>query len=53
MGLVAAAVVLGLILLVLGLAMKALKWLIILAIVVWLVGLFRGIQAKRGGAGRL
>jgi len=52
MGLVAAAIVLGLILFVLGLAVKALKWLIIIAVVVWLVGLFRGYQARRGGTRR-
>ncbi len=51
MGLVAAAIVVGLILLVLGLALKALKWLIIIAVIVWLVGAFRGWQARRG-AGR-
>jgi hypothetical protein len=51
MGLVVAAVVIGLILLVLGIAVKALKWLIIIAVVVWLVGAFRGWQARRG-AGR-
>jgi Na+-transporting methylmalonyl-CoA/oxaloacetate decarboxylase gamma subunit len=51
MGLVAAAVLVGLILLILGIAVKALKWLIIIAVVVWLVGAFRAWQARRG-AGR-
>jgi hypothetical protein len=51
MGLVAAAVLVGLILLILGIAVKALKWLIIIAVIVWLVGAFRGWQTRRG-AGR-
>lgn len=48
MGVVAAAVVIGLVLLILGIAIKALKWLIIIAVVVWLVGLVRGVMMKRG-----
>jgi hypothetical protein len=51
MGVVAAAILVGLILLILGVAVKALKWLIIIAVVVWLVGLYRGYQMRRG-AGR-
>jgi hypothetical protein len=39
----------GLILLVIGLVFKALKWLIIIAVVVWLFGLVRGVLAKRSG----
>jgi hypothetical protein len=49
MGLVLAAIVLGAILLVLGIVIKAAKWLIIIAIVVWLVGAVRGFMARRGG----
>ena len=52
MGVVAAAVLLGLVLLVLGIAVKALKWLIIIAVVVWLVGLYRGYQVRRGAGPR-
>ena len=48
MGVVAVAVVIGLILLILGIAAKALKWLIIIAVIVWLVGLWRGYQMRRG-----
>jgi hypothetical protein len=51
MGVVAAAILLGLVLLIVGLIAKALKWLIIIAVVVWLVGLYRGYQVRRG-AGR-
>jgi hypothetical protein len=54
MGVVAAAVLIGLVLLILGIVVKAVKWLIIIAVVVWLVGLVRGIQMRRrtgGGSG--
>ena len=49
MALVLLAVVVGLILLILGIAVKALKWLIIIAIVVWIVGAVRGFLANRSG----
>jgi hypothetical protein len=45
------ALVVGLVLLILGLALKALKWLIIIAVVVWIVGIVRGYTARRS-AGR-
>lgn len=41
--LVAAAIVLA----ILGLVLKALKWMLIIAIVLFLVGLFRGFTARR------
>jgi Na+-transporting methylmalonyl-CoA/oxaloacetate decarboxylase gamma subunit len=47
MGLVLAALAVGLVLLILGIAVKALKFLIILAVVVWVAGLVRGYLAKR------
>ncbi len=55
MPLVVLAVVVGLVLLILGLALKALKWLIIIAIVVWIAGAVRGYLARRSGSrsGRL
>jgi hypothetical protein len=40
----------GLILLILGLVVKALKWLIIIAIVVWVVGAVRGWLARRSSS---
>jgi hypothetical protein len=43
-------VVAGIILLVLGLALKALKWLIIIAVVVWVVAAVRGFIARRSGS---
>jgi hypothetical protein len=46
-GVVAALIVLGLVLLVLGLVVKALKWLIIIAVLVWVAGLVRGYLARR------
>lgn len=46
---VLAALLIGAILLVLGLVIKAAKWLIIIAVVVWLVGLVRGFLARRSG----
>lgn len=48
MGVIAAAVLIGLILLILGIAVHALKWLIIIAVVVWLVGAVRGWMLRRG-----
>lgn len=51
MGVVLAAVLIGLVLLILGIVVKAVKWLIIIAVVVWLVGLVRGIQMRRGTGG--
>jgi hypothetical protein len=47
MGLVLAAIAVGLVLLILGLVVKALKWLIIIAVVVWLAGLVRAFLARR------
>ena len=43
----ALAVVVGLVLLILGLVVHALKWLIIIAVVVWLFGAVRGFLARR------
>jgi hypothetical protein len=43
-------VVAGIILLVLGLALKALKWLIIIAVVVWVVAAVRGFLARRSSS---
>jgi hypothetical protein len=40
-------IVAGIIVLVLGLALKALKWLIIIAVVLWLVAAVRGFMARR------
>ena len=40
----------ALILLILGLAVKALKWLIIIAVVVWMVGAVRGFLARRSSS---
>jgi hypothetical protein len=48
-GLLGTLLLIGLILLVIGLVFKTLKWLIIIAVVVWLVGLVRGVLAKRSG----
>ena len=48
-GLLATLLVVGAVLLVLGLVIKTLKWLIIIAVVVWLIGLVRGVLAKRSG----
>ena len=50
-GLLGTLLLVGLILLVIGLVFKTLKWLIIIAVVVWLVGLVRGVLAKRSGNG--
>ncbi len=47
MGLVLLIVVAGIILLILGLALKALKWLIIIAVVLWVVAAVRGFMARR------
>ena len=47
MAIVALAVVIGLVLLILGLCVHALKWLIIVAIVVWIFGAVRGFLARR------
>jgi hypothetical protein len=43
-------IVAGIILLVLGLALKALKWLIIVAVVVWVVAAVRGFLARRSSS---
>jgi hypothetical protein len=43
-------IVAGIILLVLGLALKALKWLIIIAVVVWVVAAVRGFIARRSSS---
>ncbi len=48
-GLLGTLAVVGLVLLVIGLVVKAVKWLIIVAVVVWLFGLVRGAMAKRSG----
>lgn len=47
MPLVLLLIVAGIIVLVLGLAIKALKWLIIIAVVLWLVAAVRGFLARR------
>lgn len=47
MAILALAVVIGLVLLILGLVVHALKWLIIVAIAVWLFGAVRGLLAGR------
>ncbi len=44
------ALVVGLVLLILGLVLKALKWLIIIAVVVWVVGAVRGFMARRSSS---
>ena len=41
--LIVAAIVLGIV----GLVVKALKWALIIAVIVFLVGLFRGFMARR------
>lgn len=46
------ALVVGLVLLILGLALKALKWLIIVAVVVWIAGIVRGYTARRSSSRR-
>ena len=48
-GLLGTLAVVGLVLLILGLVIKAAKWLIIIAVVVWLFGIVRGAMAKRSG----
>lgn len=48
-GLLGTLLLVGLILLVLGLVIKTAKWLIIIAVVVWVAGLVRGVLAKRSG----
>ena len=50
MAVVLLALVVGLILLILGLVLKALKWLIIIAVVVWIVGIIRGFMARRSSS---
>ena len=50
MPLVLLLIVAGIILLVLGLALKALKWLIIIAVVVWVVAAVRGFLARRSSS---
>jgi len=49
MGLVLALILLGILFLVLGLVVKALKFLIIVAVVVWVIGLIRGFASRRSG----
>jgi hypothetical protein len=46
----ALAVLIGLVLLILGLAVHALKWLIIIAVVVWLVTAVRGYFVRHSGS---
>lgn len=48
-GLLGTLLLVGAILLVLGLVIKTAKWLIIIAVVVWLAGIVRGVLAKRSG----
>jgi hypothetical protein len=43
-------IVAGIILLVLALAVKALKWLIIIAVVVWVIAAVRGFIARRSSS---
>lgn len=50
MPLVLLLIVAGIIVLVLGLAIKALKWLIIIAVVIWLVAAVRGFLARRSSS---
>jgi hypothetical protein len=50
MGLVLLLIVAGIIVLVLALALKALKWLIIIAVVIWLVAAVRGFIARRSSS---
>ncbi len=50
MAILALAVLIGLVLLILGLAVHALKWLIIIAVVVWLVTAVRGYFVRRSGS---
>jgi hypothetical protein len=49
-GLVLLLIVAGIIVLVLALALKALKWLIIIAVVIWLVAAVRGFIARRSSS---
>jgi hypothetical protein len=46
----ALAVLIGLVLLILGLVVHALKWLIIIAVVIWVVSAVRGYLARRSGS---
>jgi hypothetical protein len=50
MALLVLAIVVGLVLLILGLALNALKWLIIIAVVVWVVGAVRHYLARRSSS---
>ena len=50
MGLVLLFIVAGIIVLVLALVLKALKWLIIIAVVLWLVAAVRGFIARRSSS---
>ena len=50
MPLILLLIVAGIILLVLGLVLKALKWLIIIAVVVWVVAAVRGFIARRSSS---
>ena len=47
MAILALAVLIGLVLLILGLVVHALKWLIIIAVVIWAVAAVRGFLARR------
>lgn len=47
MAILALILVVGLVLLIIGLVVHALKWLIIIAIVVWALGAIRGFLARR------
>jgi hypothetical protein len=49
-GLVLLFILAGIIVLVLGLVLKALKWLIIIAVVLWLVAAARGFIARRSSS---
>jgi hypothetical protein len=46
----ALAILIGLVLLILGLVVHALKWLIIIALVVWAVTAVRGYLMRRSGS---
>lgn len=49
MGLVLALIVLALILGVVGLVVRAVRWLLIIAVVVLLAGIARGVLARKAG----
>ena len=50
MAILALAVLIGLVLLILGLAVHALKWLIIIALIVWARTAVRGYFVRRSGS---